>query len=443
MTFKVIYKLLSQWKSKLKNFTCNLTGLKYSLKGSLKAVTTMLWLISQLCLVGYLYPATPAGTIISNKVIASYKSSPVSTFTNRVTSNTDVHTVTNLSMLIITPTNNGTVQEGNSITFAHIVSNYGNSTNRIQLISTSSKGYPLTNYFDTNSNGILDAGEPIITNNFIIPPNQKVYFIVKETVPINFTTTVYTDTITVTGIPKIITNLSVNGTYDYSQILPVSNRITYIFATDGVHNATKLDGTENLGDNDVTVYIKLLYPPFSGKADMYYDVNKQPDGSTNINTTDTKVELHIENDKWVGVIPGDDSRITDNATVQFVFEIDGKLFYQTVTPSTQAYRYIVKTYQYKETSNLFPNICYPLDDSKPKPTLLFKLDTDGNVKVEVYDLKGDKVRTLVDEYRNAGTQPPVKWDGKNDSGEIVGTGLYFVVLQYNDKKEVFKVIVVK
>jgi flagellar hook assembly protein FlgD len=46
-----------------------------------------------------------------------------------------------------------------------------------------------------------------------------------------------------------------------------------------------------------------------------------------------------------------------------------------------------------------------------------------NVKLEIYNTLGQKVRTLVDKEQTAGRYQ-VEWDGKNDIGKPVTSGLY-------------------
>jgi hypothetical protein len=62
-------------------------------------------------------------------------------------------------------------------------------------------------------------------------------------------------------------------------------------------------------------------------------------------------------------------------------------------------------------------------------TLLgFTLADRGAVRLEVWDVAGRRVRTLVDGVREAGPQS-VRWSGGDDAGRTVGAGVYFVRLQ--------------
>ena len=60
----------------------------------------------------------------------------------------------------------------------------------------------------------------------------------------------------------------------------------------------------------------------------------------------------------------------------------------------------------------------------PKTTIAFALPTDGHVRVRIYDASGRLVRTLVDGTFEAGSHE-VPWDGKDDRGTDVASGVYF------------------
>jgi len=54
----------------------------------------------------------------------------------------------------------------------------------------------------------------------------------------------------------------------------------------------------------------------------------------------------------------------------------------------------------------------------------FDLPEPGKVSLEVFDLQGRRVRTLVEEDKAAGRYS-VPWTGQNEAGEIVAPGIYF------------------
>jgi len=76
---------------------------------------------------------------------------------------------------------------------------------------------------------------------------------------------------------------------------------------------------------------------------------------------------------------------------------------------------------------------YGLDQNYPNPfnpstTIRFSLPITSNVTVVVYDILGRKVRVLVDQPKGAGVYTVV-WDGKNESGWGVASGVYFLMMR--------------
>ena len=60
----------------------------------------------------------------------------------------------------------------------------------------------------------------------------------------------------------------------------------------------------------------------------------------------------------------------------------------------------------------------------PETTLKYDLPEAGDVKLEVYNMLGQVVRTLVNEHQTAGRYA-VQWDATNDLGQNMSSGIYF------------------
>jgi hypothetical protein len=60
----------------------------------------------------------------------------------------------------------------------------------------------------------------------------------------------------------------------------------------------------------------------------------------------------------------------------------------------------------------------------PSTTLHYSLAVPGQVRIEVYNSKGAKVRTLVDAPMASGLHS-ISWDGTDDNGRTVTSGIYF------------------
>jgi hypothetical protein len=64
----------------------------------------------------------------------------------------------------------------------------------------------------------------------------------------------------------------------------------------------------------------------------------------------------------------------------------------------------------------------------PETTIEFALPRASHVKIEIFDILGKPVRSLVDERLEAGFKT-VKWDGRNQSGSQASSGVYLCRLQ--------------
>ncbi|MBW6514097.1 MAG: VCBS repeat-containing protein [Candidatus Syntrophosphaera sp.] len=67
----------------------------------------------------------------------------------------------------------------------------------------------------------------------------------------------------------------------------------------------------------------------------------------------------------------------------------------------------------------------------PSTTISFQIAEDGETRLAVYNLKGQLVRVLKDEYSSQGRHSVV-WDGRDESGHPVASGLYLYRLQTRD-----------
>ncbi len=70
-----------------------------------------------------------------------------------------------------------------------------------------------------------------------------------------------------------------------------------------------------------------------------------------------------------------------------------------------------------------------------KTVISFTLAGNSDVNLEVYDILGRKVRDLINTRLESGSHKVI-WDGMNEKGEVVSTGVYFYRLTYGDKQEI-------
>ena len=89
--------------------------------------------------------------------------------------------------------------------------------------------------------------------------------------------------------------------------------------------------------------------------------------------------------------------------------------------------------------HLFQNYPNPFN---PTTQIDFTIPATGRVQLRIYSVKGNLVRTLTDEYMDAGPQS-VRWDGCDDSGKSVASGVYFYSLAAPGVKESRKMILLR
>jgi hypothetical protein len=78
----------------------------------------------------------------------------------------------------------------------------------------------------------------------------------------------------------------------------------------------------------------------------------------------------------------------------------------------------------------------------PTTTIQFSLPVQSKVQLDVYNLLGQKVRTLRNEEMDAGTYS-VEWNGTNDGGAKVASGVYFYKLETSQFVDTKKMMLLK
>jgi hypothetical protein len=72
-------------------------------------------------------------------------------------------------------------------------------------------------------------------------------------------------------------------------------------------------------------------------------------------------------------------------------------------------------------------------------TIEFEINALKEVKITIFDMDGTQIKTLVNRNYPAGKYT-LSWDGTNDQGEKLATGVYFYVLTTNNQKVSKKMI---
>ena len=97
----------------------------------------------------------------------------------------------------------------------------------------------------------------------------------------------------------------------------------------------------------------------------------------------------------------------------------------------------------KSLLSAYPNPFYLNKGMRSTAKIKLKLARSGNVRLELYNLKGEKVKTLMAAYLSTGSYK-VRWDGRDNHGKFVASGTYFCKFAQEGRiRQVRKITVVK
>jgi hypothetical protein len=99
-----------------------------------------------------------------------------------------------------------------------------------------------------------------------------------------------------------------------------------------------------------------------------------------------------------------------------------------------------------EISNIIPDK-FEVSQNYPNPfnpstKFRYALPEGRNVKIIIYDIQGKQVAELVNNYQAPGTYE-VTWNGKNDDGQFVSSGVYFYKIDAGSYSVSRKMIMLK
>jgi hypothetical protein len=133
-----------------------------------------------------------------------------------------------------------------------------------------------------------------------------------------------------------------------------------------------------------------------------------------------------------------------NGGQQFVGKVD-HLFLQTDHPSTEPYDTGPYT-DVKDSPEAQPDH-FALEQNYPNPfnpstSILYSLAEKAYVSMKIYDMLGREIRTLFSGDQTAGSHK-VEWDGLDDRGVLVSSGIYFYTLTAKGFRETRKLVMLR
>ena len=79
----------------------------------------------------------------------------------------------------------------------------------------------------------------------------------------------------------------------------------------------------------------------------------------------------------------------------------------------------------------------------PSTTLQFSLPTSGKASLDIYNLKGQRIKSICSDLHLTAGNHSFPWDGRNEQGEPVASGIYFSRLRYNGSTLSRKMVLMK
>ncbi|NQV17429.1 MAG: T9SS type A sorting domain-containing protein [Armatimonadetes bacterium] len=73
----------------------------------------------------------------------------------------------------------------------------------------------------------------------------------------------------------------------------------------------------------------------------------------------------------------------------------------------------------------------------PSTTIFYNIIEACNVSIEVFNIKGQKVKQLISDQFSSG-EHSVVWDGRDENNQSVGSGIYFYKLKASDYRKLGK-----
>ena len=195
---------------------------------------------------------------------------------------------------------------------------------------------------------------------------------------------------------------------------------------DGLASIPYLKSLENYGNgNSIRINWETLTEP--GEFRIYHKEEDAPESTWEYIVVDPNLNTYVESD------------LDENVSYKFkVASLFGDVYLESqplsITPTVS-----INPDEMIATAEPISNYPNPFN---PETIISYSLSTNDNIKLEIYNIKGQKVRTLVNKRQKSGYYQSA-WDGKDDSGKKLSSGIYLYRLKTSDKLFTRKMLMLK
>jgi hypothetical protein len=158
----------------------------------------------------------------------------------------------------------------------------------------------------------------------------------------------------------------------------------------------------------------------------------------------TDYGLHIFDGEDVTAYTTENSPLPVNAIRQLAIDQNGKAYIGTLGCGLYVAEYSSPVSVEDPILSCVPAIAhrnYP-NPFNPETTISFTLPTEGDVLVDVFNLKGQRVQRLLSDTLGSG-EHCIQWNGQDEEGKAVASGTYFYRIQYNNASYTRKMVLLK
>jgi hypothetical protein len=162
-----------------------------------------------------------------------------------------------------------------------------------------------------------------------------------------------------------------------------------------------------------------------------------------LNIFNAKIDTTIENIYDTSFVFHNKDFLPENLYIQWAVSASDGI---TTTASSDIFRFSIgevsdinELAQLPKEFALYQNYPNPFN---PSTTISFALPTSELVKISIYDILGREVKTLINKTMQAGIKK-VEWDGRNNRGNPVPSGMYFYKLEAGRFNDVKKMLIIK
>jgi hypothetical protein len=133
-------------------------------------------------------------------------------------------------------------------------------------------------------------------------------------------------------------------------------------------------------------------------------------------------------------------RVFYDDAILYEIEVNDGQFTQIQIPMFETVD--VEDYEIPKSEFLISNLTSFPNPFNPTTTINYSLKENSKVSLEIYNIKGQKVKQLVSDQLSAG-EHSIIWDGRDSNSNRVGSGIYFYKISVGKETAMKKMLLLK